>query len=211
MFETGNKYNSRDQLLQLHALIGSPTKASSLRLMSSPLHAVTLPDMSRTRAAIPTSASFYSFCYPAIRSVAMNQQLRQTTINRSDPFVLLFTVGAFIYYDHKFEIVGINAISFDESVVQRTPNSSSVPAARWQQAAKELGSRTGTHRASLCLGETSPLPLSCIEPLLAHGRWAPCSVEHLIEDFGFTHFAWITPSEVCLQRPRRVRTRSQHP
>jgi len=144
----------------------------SFALKTAPLNAVTLPDAARARARIPLSARFYTFCYPIDEDpvTSLEQKVRggTTGINMDDPFVSWLLTGAFLYFDYKYDIIGINAISFAE-----------------QSAAAS---------ATLCLGESTLLPLSAIQPLAEYGRWTSITANGF-DTFGFTHFAWVTPSE----------------
>ena len=36
-------------------------------------------------------------------------------VDPNDPFVCWFTQGAYVYYDHKFDIVAINAVVWNEN------------------------------------------------------------------------------------------------
>jgi hypothetical protein len=46
----------------------------------------------------------------------------------------------------------------------------------------------------LYYGRPSPLPPTAIGPINEHARWVPVSVP-VIQMYGFTHYAWIKPSE----------------
>ena len=177
-FASGNEYNSSEQLSALGKLLFAKSAArSSVRLISSPLNSVTLPDASRVKAAIPTTASFYSYCYPVVQSITDAMAVQGLKLNEADPLVMFLTMGGFIYYDFTFDIVRVNAISLREC-----------------ETHVAVGSTT-MQRSSLCLGESCGLPLSCISPLLERQRWVPVATKHLHEHFGFTHFCWILPSE----------------
>ena len=182
VFETGTKYNTRAKLQRLKKLLfctkpgsdqstGWPGEADSYELQSSPLNAITLPDAARSKAAIPENALFYSFCHPVVQNVDIPDVIKHGgDVCWFDPFVVWLTTGAFIYYDFQFDVVGINAVCFDE-----------------------VDLKEGT-TSTLCLGDSSPLPLSAIQPLQEYGRWMPLTA--LVPAvFGFTHLAYITPSE----------------
>ena len=158
VFETGTKYNTRAKLQRLKKLLfctkpdnrptGWPGEADSYELTSSPLSAITLPDAARTKAAIPLNALFYSFCHPVVQNTEIPDVIRGGgDICWFDPFVVWLTTGAFIYYDFQFDVVGINAVCFDEVDLKEATTS------------------------TLCLGDSSPLPLSAIQPLQEYNRW----------------------------------------
>ena len=127
---------------------GWPGEADSYELTSSPLSAITLPDAARTKAAIPLNALFYSFCHPVVQNTEIPDVIRGGGyICWFDPFVVWLTTGAFIYYDFQFDVVGINAVCFDEVDLKEATTS------------------------TLCLGDSSPLPLSAIQPLREYNRW----------------------------------------
>jgi hypothetical protein len=94
----------------------------------------------------------------------------EVEVNQLDPFVQWLCTGAFVYFDFKFDIVAINAMSFDE-----------------------LGKEQSA--SAIYYGEPCELPIMAIEPLHDLGRWWPISVGRLRKTFGFTHFAWVVPSE----------------
>ena len=77
---------------------------TALPLTSSPLHPVTLPDAARLKAGIPATAAFYSFCYPATKSVHRLTKLAvlaREGVDLRDPFVQWLRCGAFLYFDFK--------------------------------------------------------------------------------------------------------------
>ena len=141
-----------------------------IEFLSSPLHAVTLPDASRAKASIPRDAAYYSFCYPQVQDMEQfGRYMHRLKLDLRDPFVAWIMLGAFIYFDYQFDIVGINAVNFGEI-------------------------RDASKPTSLCLGDPSPVPANCTRTLDEWGRWKPVTSNALI-DLGFTHFAWICPSE----------------
>lgn len=79
--------------------------------------------------------------------------------------------GAFIYFNYKYDVVGINALRFDELSKDevKTP-------------------------AKIYYGPGSPLPKTAIRPLAEAGRWQAVTVPQMIS-YGFTHYTWILPSE----------------
>jgi hypothetical protein len=192
VFESGNAFNTREQLQDLRALLfpeaphplhglsrGPSTR--SYELTTSPLNAVTLPDAARAAAAIPMEAAFFSFCFPAAQDVAIPDKVTRSPsrICSGDPFVKWLTTGAFIYFDYQFDVIGINAVSFEEC---GTGAASPAAAPRSTMSA-------------LCLGDSSPLPRSAIQPLHDGSRWCQVSEPTLVYSFGFGHFTWINPSE----------------
>ena len=87
------------------------------------------------------------------------------------PFVAFISVGAFVYFNYRYDVVGINAMRFTElrRDEEKTP-------------------------AKMFYGEGSPLPQSVIRPLEEAGRWQEVTVP-TIRDYGFTGYTWILPSE----------------
>eukprot|EP00301_Raphidiophrys_heterophryoidea_P024005 c7660_g1_i2.p1 GENE.c7660_g1_i2~~c7660_g1_i2.p1 ORF type:complete len:826 (+),score=231.93 c7660_g1_i2:349-2478(+) len=139
-------------------------------LNASPIHAVTLPANARASANIPVSAAYYSFCYPCALSKAISfEEARAQDINPVDPFVAWLLVGGFVYFNHIYDIVAINALSFEE--VGAGPSS------------------------FLCLGAPSDLPPLSEARLDSAGRFATVTNERL-QNQGVTQFAWVIPSEM---------------
>lgn len=170
VFDCPTKTNSADKLQHLLELMkdrGARVENGYLVLKVSPIHAVTLPAEARVRASIPLHAAYYSFCYP----IHLDNQIpidlvKSMGIDCMDPLVTWLLIGGFLYFSHTYNIVAINALSFEEA-------------------------ETGT----LTLGEPSPLPELVESRLTASRRFARVTNEH-IESRGFTHFAWIIPSEM---------------
>ena len=80
VFEHNTEYNTKEALEKLKESIFSPkeNEGSFLTLASSPLHAVTLHDAARLRAAIPDDAAFVSFCYPcASETLELREKLAE--------------------------------------------------------------------------------------------------------------------------------------
>ena len=87
------------------------------------------------------------------------------------PFVAFISIGAFVYFNYRYDVVGINAMRFTE--LQRDEEKTP---------------------AKLFYGAGSPLPKSVIRPLREAGRWEKVTVKSIL-DYGFTHYTWILPSE----------------
>jgi len=180
-FDSGNSRNSRQQLqllkqimLGLHPLTGAPTgwkvgerEVDAFKMHSSPINAVTLPDQARVKANVPMSAKFYAFCYPYAVDTMFDDKVREMKINMEDAFVNWIINGAFIYFDFKYDIVAVNALSFTSKA----------------------------ESATITFADATPLPLSAIQPLADLKRWMPISVDLLKDTFNFTHYAWVIPSE----------------
>ena len=187
VFGRGNEFNSGETLVTLKKII-CPEAQQVVELVSSPITSVTLPEAARTRAGIPPEAMFYCFCYPVLATfggrsksngfedqecsqerMARLEQLKnlEEPLDTSDPFVCLLFYGGFLYFDHTYDIVAVNSVTFD----QVTGNTSAI-----------------------YLGSSSPLPPMSIDPLKEGGRFIPLTGER-IRRMGFTHFAWICPSE----------------
>jgi hypothetical protein len=141
-------------------------------------------------------------------------------INPFDPFVQWLANGAFVYYDHQFDIVAINALCLKETKVVEDalvnemsrsemvdpllPASSSgklkglTAGVTWKDSTAgaapiSVRAHNKPKRAFILLTRPCKLPLSAIEPIANYGRWHPLTAIKALE--GFTHFAWITPSE----------------
>eukprot|EP01052_Picozoa_sp_SAG31_P015648 SAG31_NODE_1011_length_10382_cov_8.910240_11_plen_603_part_00 len=104
-------------------------------------------------------------------------------ICKSDPFVKWLTTGAFVYYDHKYDVVAINALSFDE--VQDT----NIAQLKFQGC--DPTEMLSLHSEA---AKRQRLPDVSVDPLETSGRWWPITISHFKLE-GFTHFAWIKPSE----------------
>lgn len=139
-----------------------------LDITLSPLNGITLPETARVQAAIPIEAKFYSFCHPALTEVDKKLAISKLDVDLNDPFLKLLTVGAFVYFDHKYDIVAINALCFD--VVEECTS-------------------------VLYYSTPSVMPSMSVNHLTECQRWWPITLEPLIEQ-GFTEFAWVLPSEI---------------
>mmetsp|Transcript_21074 Transcript_21074/g.37711 ORF Transcript_21074/g.37711 Transcript_21074/m.37711 type:complete len:1057 (-) Transcript_21074:472-3642(-) len=220
VFQTGNEFNTRDQMALLRELLfgvqddnlqslgnvgtGSPSLSKSSRgdsyddsyaLTASPLNAVTLNDTARVKAGIPIEAAFYCFCHPVedrfpnssgssdfypTRGTGPHrvwEAAQRKQLNLQDPFMRWLVSGAFFYFNYLFDIVGINAISFDGNPHEDKSN------APWHS------------QLCLPLGESCALPSSAIQPLQGLQRWVQVTDRRMRGVFGFSHMAYITPSE----------------
>eukprot|EP00300_Choanocystis_sp_HF-7_P007672 c15439_g1_i1.p1 GENE.c15439_g1_i1~~c15439_g1_i1.p1 ORF type:complete len:700 (-),score=179.60 c15439_g1_i1:132-2231(-) len=171
VFDAPTLLNPDDKLKTLLSILLSTgetrTESEFLVLDVSPTHAVTLPPNARAVASIPLSAAYYSFCYPIPIPPHSFDEIHSQGIDTIDPFVSWLTTGAFVYFNHTYDIVAINALSFEES------KSSSF----------------------LYLGAPSPLPDLSAAQLTATNRFRKVTVKSL-EERSYTHFAWIVPSEM---------------
>ena len=206
VFQTGNEFNSREQMVLLRELLfGVDTNSSrpdpqlgrsmaysrnsggtdgSYALTASPLNAVTLNDSARVKAGIPVEAAYYCFCHPVedwsdqgTGPHRVWEAAQDGHLDLQDPFIRWLVSGAFVYFNYLFDIVGINAISFDGN-----PHEDKSTAPWFSQLC-------------LPLGESSALPSSAIAPLQGLQRWVAVTDRRLRELFGFSHMAYITPSE----------------
>lgn len=179
-----------------------------LTLTCSPLNAVTLLEEQKEQLGIPLMAKFYSFCYPAakdIEGVEMTAAARREGPEElwwedrrsEDPFVKWLTTGGFIYYSHSYDIVGINAISYEPACQDRPelldsgdlkhpgdiPNTSTL----WFSGRDAI-------TTSQSAGSSTYLQPAVVAALDDLDRWWPvtCSGHRKL---GFHSFAWITPCE----------------
>jgi len=150
--------------------------AMSFSLTCSPLNAVTLPEEAKTDAKIHADAAFFCFCYPAVKDTITDDMIREAGINDFDPCVQWLQTGGFFYFDFKYELLQISALC-------------------WTEVPSPMLDKT----SSLCLGHSTPLPASCVEPLLDLGRWDRVPTD-LISDFGFAYFGWVNPAELLGNR-----------
>lgn len=170
VFEAETPLNRGDKLktlLEILLATGTRTESEFLVLDVSPTHAVTLPPNARAAASIPLSAAFFSFCYPIPVPPQSFDEIHNHGIDTLDPFVSWLTTGAFVYFNHTYDLVAINALSFEEA------KSSSF----------------------LYLGDPSSLPELSAAQLTATNRFRTVTVRSL-EERGYTHVAWIVPSEM---------------
>lgn len=184
-FDSPTPHNSRERLAALREHLW-PKEASPMHtLRVSPLHCLTLPDAARARAGIPTHAAFYAFCHPpdasseaeggsvtakaAEEAAAVERTATKVVpgLAASDPLVAWLLTGAYVYFDYKYDIVAVNAISFSP----------------------EGGS------SALFLGPACPLPATAIEPLFDGQRWRRLPAAVAAAGLGFARMAWVTPSE----------------
>ena len=179
VFDCGTKYTPLKSLRALREKlqqICNPQQMSEditdtdFEFSSSPLHAVTLPDASRAKASIPKEAAYYSFCYPLVEDLNHLTEMMRKDICWDDPFISWIMMGAFVYFDYQFDLVAINAVSLGE--MKKVPKKPT----------------------SVCLGASSPLPTTSVRTLQEWRRWKPVTSVSL-KSLGFTHFAWIVPSE----------------
>jgi len=91
----------------------------------------------------------------------------QSEMDWRDPFCNWLLNGGFVYFDHKYDIVAINAIYLGE-----------------------MESKTSV----LYIGASSTLPHTAINSLDEGKRWVSVT-DKRFRSQGFTHFAWICPSE----------------
>jgi len=171
-FQHGTRDNSKEALQKLlyHIFDEDEAKKSAVNLFSSPIHSVTLPDAVMDIAGIPRHCQFFSFLYPALnaaKSAKIKQELAAKGIVTSDPFVQMLTVGAFVYFDHKYDVAAINAINFEDP---------------------------GHTTAVLYLSQPCQMPVMAIDPLEEGGRWCEVTAER-VRKAGFSHFCWINASE----------------
>jgi hypothetical protein len=113
VFDSGTVVNRAEKLQLLEQAIfgaGDTVRRRYYTLTSSPLNSITLPDLARHAASIPNSAKFYSFCYPNVSDAnEAFAPIRAKGVQEVDPFVQWLLSGAFVYYDHEFNIVAINS------------------------------------------------------------------------------------------------------
>ena len=174
-----------------------------LELSASPLASVTFNDHAQQLGYIPERAVFFCFINPyealvrddekrvqAIGEGKMLTFLHELTEDGKvrfgdnfskrlwvDPFFNLLTVGGFVFFDIEYKIVDVKSLCFIE-----VDNKLIHPERNKGVAGK------------LYYGRPTLLPESAIRPLVQNDRWQKVSVSALTK-FGFTHFAWIKPSE----------------
>jgi len=208
VFETGTIANTAAMLREAEEKLFR-TRKKYYKLTSSPLHSITLPDLAREAAYIPDRARFYSFCYPSVRGDGAAEFHTWTSGVAAkfvplDPFIQFFLNGAYVYYDHQFDIVAINALVFEPSAGLRealTPNKGELvsppsPSGSSPTPGPSDGLPTAFKSAQIMFGKPCALPRKAIEPLFEYGRWQEItfSSTHFFWR-GITHFAWILPSE----------------
>jgi hypothetical protein len=117
------------------------------------------------------------------------------TINPFDPFVQWLANGGFVYCDHTFDIVAINAVCLHdtdrvEMALFKATEESDGARKGWAPLRKSITSgqhaaqgppdhRRAETRSSLMLSPPCSLPLSAIEPLAKYGRWWPITNKEL--------------------------------
>ena len=184
-FQRPTQFNTPAALEELRRHL-CPHSDKSVQLLASPCSHVTVSEQTRITAGIPAGAVFFCFCYPlAATSYMLNQSsdtvsedmkarmaALQAKVNTADPFACLLMAGAFLYLDEVYDVVAINSVYFAE-----------VPAAM-----RHLNS-------VIHLGRGSALPRAAALALGEGGRFLPVTAPRLLAK-GFTHFAWISPSEV---------------
>lgn len=170
VFENGTHANPKAGLQAVKRILFSKEQCSRrfLDLFLSPLNGVTLPESARVQAAIPLEAKFYSFCHPALTEVEKQNELAELDIDMADPFLKLLTVGAYVYFDHKYDIIAINALCMDA---------------------------TDECTSTLYYSTPSAMPMMSVNHLTECQRWWPVTIQGLLEQ-GFTDFAWVPPSEI---------------
>lgn len=168
IFSDGTPLNDLAKLSALRRCIfGSGSNSPTYTLLSSPLNSITLPDAARARASIPPSGAFYSFCHAAASAEAAAEALSSIdNLNQSDPLVAFLLNGAYLYFDHTYDIVAVNALSF-----------------------------VGSGGSAIFLGPPCPFPATAIEPLFDHERFLPLPHKLASANLGFSKMAWVLPSE----------------
>ena len=104
-------------------------------------------------------------------------------LNFNDPFVRWMLEGAFLYFDFKYDIVGINAVSLETYDAGGDAHKMEVTSA-------------------LYFGQSVNMQQDAIDVLHRRGRWWPVTTNlsqgltptAAAED-AYTHFAWVLPSE----------------
>jgi len=171
VFDAGTNANSAANLqLVMKAVWPEEQHRRFFSVFASPLNGVTLLEAARVKASIPASAKFYSFICPMPETREALLALQELEIDQDDPFVMMLRVGAYIYFDHVYDICAINALCFDAEN-------------RYQ----------GNSRINY--GTATPMPPMPINHLDECDRWRPVTIPHIAKQ-GFTHFTWVTPSEI---------------
>ena len=95
--------------------------------------------------------------------------------NAKDPFVFFLCNGGFVYFDYRYEICGIEAVTFDSS--------------------KEVNTLLHATRSSSAVffAQHSVISEKVVEHLTQCGRWWPVTVDEVAKTY--SHFAWICPCE----------------
>ena len=161
-----------------------------LKINASPLCSITLDDKSRKLAGIPEEAVFFC-CSFAISANAEGERIvpaeviAQAGLSEeeaadawSDPFFNLLIVGAFLYFNMSYQIIGVSALCFTQM----------------DQATLDKHAAAKGSLLKIFYGRPQTLPPSAIRPINQNERWIPVSVP-VIQQYGFTHYAWIKPSE----------------
>eukprot|EP01083_Nonionella_stella_P068540 182101_1 len=77
----------------------------------SPLHIVTLNAESKKHAQIPADAKYFAWCYPSVlpsNEICLTQEQMPTWA--ADPNIMFFTVGGYMYFDTKCQLLRINTL-----------------------------------------------------------------------------------------------------
>lgn len=165
---------------------GANNAKETITITSSPPNAVTLPDHVRAAASIPLEACFFAFSYPIKASKGRpgggggateepytwedTLKISCAGIKQDDSFRSWLHYGGFVYFDHKYDIVAVNAVSFEPK---------------------------NKHKFSgaIFLGNASQVTPLALDTLTEYSRWVPLSVEKRGVLEGFTEFCWIHPCE----------------
>ena len=91
-----------------------PPAESYLTMKTSPISPVTWPHRARELAGIPETAINFCYSYPYTSSTLELVAAINKIGCRTDPFVLFLTVGAYIFFDFKHNIVHICSLAFFE-------------------------------------------------------------------------------------------------
>jgi hypothetical protein len=150
---------------------------------------VTGADTARA-AGIPPSANFFSFSYPCEHTRQhlshLVHQLNGTPWaeylkcvgghwNDKDPFVLFLCNGGFVYFDHRYAICGIQAVTFDSS----------------KEAHTHLHATSSS--SAVFFAQPSVISEKVFQYLTLCGRWWPVTVDEVARTY--PDFAWIGPCE----------------
>ena len=182
--QRGQRSQSDRDLISAAAVRPDDSDNHHLELQASPLSAITFDDRGRELAGIPETAVFFCISYPhmLLESNDWLAQLDEQNDERDkalyDPFLCFLTVGAYLYFDMAYKIVGISALCFRECPEWFVRNYN----------------RSGVLR-KLYYGRPSKLPKSTIRPVIKEGRWRKVTVPDIQTYYGFQWFTWIKPSE----------------
>ena len=154
-------------------LLAARAEDSSIKIEKcSPVAPVTLKGEPLKKAKIPDDATSFCYTYPLIE---------HRVDNLGCPLVSLFTIGSFVYFDNMLNVVGINALSFEEPKGTKA----------------DLGAQVIYGEGQALKGKESK------DQVLRHlegsdggiRRWQEATAKP-IRDLGYTQYAWIAPSEV---------------